>query len=229
MLHRNSQKRIYFNDAIYFVTTTTYNNFPYFKEEIFAKILIKQIEICKKIKNFKLYGFVIIPNHMHILFEPNNKFDFSNIIQSIKRNSSCNINKIISSSSIPERANSYSRQSNSFSRQSCDNMNCRLRPYSDHDSLQQYGLSPSDIENFDIFLQKQIIAFQQKYPHNTHHIPKFQWHKSFHDHYIRNQKDFNNHLNYIWRNPIKHGLTKNNTDYPFSSLKNYDNLINDIE
>jgi len=29
--HRNSQKRIYFEDAVYFVTTNTKNWIPYFK------------------------------------------------------------------------------------------------------------------------------------------------------------------------------------------------------
>jgi putative transposase len=38
---------------------------------------------------------------------------------------------------------------------------------------------------------------------------------------IRSEKDFNNRLRYIFWNPVKHGLTENAEDYPFSSYKDY--------
>jgi len=55
--------------------------------------------------------------------------------------------------------------------------------------------------------------------------PKFQWQKSFFDHYIRNDNDFNYHLEYIWWNPEKHSTINNFKNYPYSSYANYQNLI----
>ena len=40
-------------------------------------------------------------------------------------------------------------------------------------------------------------------------ISKFQWQKSFHDHIIRDEKDYFKHLKYTENNYIKHGLSDN--------------------
>jgi putative transposase len=36
-------------------------------------------------------------------------------------------------------------------------------------------------------------------------IPKFRWQKSFHDHIIRDELDFRNHVEYIMEQPVMHG------------------------
>ena len=38
---------------------------------------------------------------------------------------------------------------------------------------------------------------------------------------IRNQLDFNRHLDYIHYNPVKHGLVKRPRDHEYSSFKHY--------
>lgn len=56
-------------------------------------------------------------------------------------------------------------------------------------------------------------------------FPKFQWQKSFHDHYIRNQNDFDTHMNYIVYNPKKHNLPN---DWPYIyTNSNYDHLTDE--
>ena len=47
------------------------------------------------------------------------------------------------------------------------------------------------------------------------------WQKGYHDHAIRNGKDFEEKVNYIHRNPIRAGLVDNMGDYKFSSYGNY--------
>ena len=42
--------------------------------------------------------------------------------------------------------------------------------------------------------------------HPPHSFPQFKWQKSFHDHAIRNEKDFEKHFNYTVNNFRKHGL-----------------------
>lgn len=41
--------------------------------------------------------------------------------------------------------------------------------------------------------------------------------RNYWDHGIRDEKDFWSHFNYIHHNPVKHGYTKRNKDYQFSS------------
>ena len=41
------------------------------------------------------------------------------------------------------------------------------------------------------------------------------WNRGFHDHCIRTAKDFESHLNYILRNPVRAGLVEEGDEYPF--------------
>ena len=94
-LHRNSQKRIYREAFTYFIITKTHQNYPYFKEEIFCDLFIEELKLCKKLKEFRLYGFSIIYDHFNLLIQPNNKYNISKILHYLKKNSSKNINKIM--------------------------------------------------------------------------------------------------------------------------------------
>ncbi|MEI6067116.1 MAG: transposase [Methylococcaceae bacterium] len=44
------------------------------------------------------------------------------------------------------------------------------------------------------------------------------WQHRFWDHLIRDEDDFNRHMDYIHWNPVKHGLVSKLVDWPYSSL-----------
>ena len=75
--HRDSQKRHYEENSIYFIVTKTFENFPYFKEQIFCDLFIEDLKICKELKKFKLYGFCLIYDHLNLMIHPNNEFNIS--------------------------------------------------------------------------------------------------------------------------------------------------------
>lgn len=43
------------------------------------------------------------------------------------------------------------------------------------------------------------------------------WQRRYWDHIIRDERDFENHVNYIHGNPVKHGLVTDPDDWPYSS------------
>ena len=47
------------------------------------------------------------------------------------------------------------------------------------------------------------------------------WQYRYWDHIIRDQTDFNNHVDYIHYNPVKHGLTCDPFSYEYSSIHAY--------
>lgn len=47
------------------------------------------------------------------------------------------------------------------------------------------------------------------------------WHRHFWEHVIRDQDDFNRHVDYIHYNPIKHGLVKKFIDWQWSTFHRY--------
>jgi len=74
----------------------------------------------------------------------------------------------------------------------------------------------------------------------NHRREKKIWQARFWDHIIRNEKDWQRHLDYIHYNPVKHGHVKKPFDWPHSSFKRYvkegwydpdwgDHLLRDIK
>ena len=47
------------------------------------------------------------------------------------------------------------------------------------------------------------------------------WQRRFWEHQIQNQKDFNNHVNYIHYNPVKHGYVKSPCEWKYSCFHRY--------
>jgi len=47
------------------------------------------------------------------------------------------------------------------------------------------------------------------------------WQRRFWEHTIRNEEDFERHVDYIHFNPVKHGLVSRACDWPYSSLHAY--------
>lgn len=43
------------------------------------------------------------------------------------------------------------------------------------------------------------------------------WQKRFWEHHIRDETDYENHINYCWHNPVKHGLVEHPKAWPYSS------------
>jgi len=47
------------------------------------------------------------------------------------------------------------------------------------------------------------------------------WQRRYYEHTIRDEKDFNIHMDYIHFNPVKHGLVERAKDWEFSSFHKY--------
>jgi putative transposase len=44
------------------------------------------------------------------------------------------------------------------------------------------------------------------------------WQRRYWEHVIRDERDMQNHIEYCWYNPVKHGHVKNVEDWPFSTF-----------
>ncbi len=47
------------------------------------------------------------------------------------------------------------------------------------------------------------------------------WQRRYWEHQIRDKTDYNNHINYIHYNPVKHGYVSSPTEWPYSSIHRY--------
>jgi len=69
MQKRHQPKHIYLNDYLYFLTAHTYLNQYQMKGEFEKKKIMNKIEDFFQVFNFKLYAWVVLDNHYHILFK----------------------------------------------------------------------------------------------------------------------------------------------------------------
>lgn len=87
-------RRFYEENAAYFLTTVTSDRRQLFNNPLYCKIILVTMEYFKLILDYKLYGFCLMPDHMHIIIHPFGKYDFSYIMKMIKGSFARKINKI---------------------------------------------------------------------------------------------------------------------------------------
>jgi len=135
-------------EAIYFITTHTKNFQPIFKDRRIARIFFNKFTEYQKELRLEIYGYNLLPNHLHFLIKAKSKSHLSYILFRLKGGTSRAINQ---------------------------------------------------------FLGKRGNIWQDRYQ----------------DHAIRDEKDFENHLNYTYYNPVKHKLVEKPEDWPWSSYKEF--------
>lgn len=150
-----------------------------------------------------------MPEHVHILFQPVGKSNYSEVIGSLKRNVTRDINDLISGQPFVR--------------------NLPLRPEGDdsnrplHDRLlQNFQITKQNHPHLAFESYKnhfdRLESIRRSYEPNTSadiDFPPFRWQKSFRDHIIRDQRDFDNHVNYIHNNALKHGLANDGDIWPW--------------
>ena len=75
--HRDSQRRYYVDGSIYFVTCKDIDNYPFFRQQVFCDLFLENLRACKELKQFKLFAWVLIWNHFHLLLQPSDRFNLS--------------------------------------------------------------------------------------------------------------------------------------------------------
>ena len=108
-------------------------------------------------------------------------------------------------------------------------------PQQDSDFSTRWRLIKSYFSrNFD---QSNVGWVEVRNPTNDAHAASRQkkkekpvWQRRFWEHLIRDEKDLNQHVEYIHYNPVKHGLTKAPVDWEYTSFHRYvDQGIYDIK
>jgi len=228
MEYKGNQKRIFYQGAIYFITINTQNRIKYFSESIFCEIFIANLRLAKIFYKFDLYAFVIMTDHAHLLLMPYKTEELSKIMQFLKRHTARDINYILGYEFFykTERAIRESL----FRLQGYDNF-FKIKGAINQSLLRsrllrlkkRYLRYKSELKNYYKLLKKQKYKFISKYGNNQTSLSKFRWQKSYRDHYIRNYKDFKNHIKYVYKNPIKHKIPNaKNYQYIYT---NYRELI----
>jgi REP element-mobilizing transposase RayT len=77
-----SRYKIYEPGQIYFITSTIVQWIPVFTRKAYIDILLDSLKFCRSNKGLKIFAYVILDNHLHLLVSGEN---LSNIIKDFKR------------------------------------------------------------------------------------------------------------------------------------------------
>ncbi|MBI2095064.1 MAG: transposase [Candidatus Omnitrophica bacterium] len=87
--------RRYFEEGfVYFVTTATKERKQIFCDRKLCRILLVTVEYFKMIFDYQIYGFCIMPDHVHLIIKPTERFDLSFVMKMIKGSFARKVNKL---------------------------------------------------------------------------------------------------------------------------------------
>ncbi|CFX12632.1 Transposase IS200-like [Syntrophomonas zehnderi OL-4] len=79
-------KRYVEPNTVYFVTSVTHERNPIFNDRLATELLLNIILYNKFACHYHIYGFIVMPDHFHLIIQPYKDTDLSAIIRRIKGN-----------------------------------------------------------------------------------------------------------------------------------------------
>lgn len=72
-------------DYLYFVTTSTVKHIQLFRPDAIKQIIVDSLHHLRTTKHMKLFVFVIMPNHIHVVFQCIEEYSLSNAMRDFKK------------------------------------------------------------------------------------------------------------------------------------------------
>lgn len=79
----------------YFITTRVACGIPLFINDSYCQVIIKNFNFYRKLKQFKLVGYVIMPTHLHYIIWPVSRYCISEILRDFKKQTAKDIIKLL--------------------------------------------------------------------------------------------------------------------------------------
>jgi len=197
-------KKYNIENTVHFITIDTFNKIVLFQDDKTCRIIIDNLIFYRNKFSFKLLGYVIMPNHVHLLIQLSEKNNnISRVMRDFKKFSSIQIVQQLLKDKKISLLSNLSITGEIFDYPSTLD---RVR------SLDRTRLPTAESE--DSAYPRGIKEKMRKYSI---------WQPDFYDFNIYSEKKLEQKLNYIHHNPVKAKLIKNPEDYPWLSYRNYHN------
>ena len=199
---------------VYFVTTTVIDCTKIFIEDKYCQIIIDNLRFYREKYGFKLYSFVVMPNHVHLLILP--KFDEVGSKEPIFTDRSSQQPGHVGSLE-PTKVDPQTVHVGSLEPTRAKTISDIMRDLKKYTAVQI--IKQLKIDKREDLL-KIFSHYAQEYHPNKRR--KYQvWMDGFWSTNIYSEKYFNQKLDYIHNNPIRARLVKDLAGYPWSSYQNY--------
>ena len=89
-----NMKRYYEDGLAYFVTTVTHRRRPLFEDRRMCRLILITMAYYKMVFDYEVYGYCIMPDHLHAIIRPNSKYNLSFLMKMIKGSFARKINRL---------------------------------------------------------------------------------------------------------------------------------------
>ena len=89
-------RRFFEEGLAYFVTTVTKDRKPRFMDTKLCRILLVTLEYHKTVFDYSVYGYCIMPDHLHLILKPDQRFNLSFILKMVKGSFARKVNRLAS-------------------------------------------------------------------------------------------------------------------------------------
>ncbi|MFH1366964.1 MAG: transposase [Patescibacteria group bacterium] len=218
-------KKYNIENTVHFVTVHTFNKIALFQEDKLCRIIIDNlIFYCNKF-SYKLLGFVIMPNHVHLLIQLNDKYnDISRVMRDFKKFSSIQIVQQLLKDKKTDLLKKFSVTGKIFDYPATlgtvRSSDRACLPAESKDSAYPLTGKVRSLDRTRLSAKSEDSAYPRE---NKEKTRKYSiWMPDFYDFNIYSEKKLEQKLYYIHHNPVKAKLVKNPEDYPWSSYRNYE-------
>ena len=203
------------SESIHFVSANVYKRiglFEYNKE--FCELFIENMLYSKENYNFKIFAFVIMPDHFHMIIKTSKTVNIQKVMMVLKGYTARQIMDIISRvSPSDEKANRRSYKVSLYRKHKIDTKNSSFRFVKRIN--ERYYKYIAEIDNIEL-----LKVFRYK-PRNKRDSTIKIFQKNEYDFDVVTPRKMKEKINYIHNNPVRWELCKGPEDYPYSSANAY--------
>ena len=87
-------KRFHQSDLPHFITFTCYRRRPYLSVTDARNLFLKSLERTRVLYGMRVYGFVVMPEHVHLLVSESERGTIANAMQSLKISSAKRLSRV---------------------------------------------------------------------------------------------------------------------------------------
>ena len=191
-------KKMKYDEGYHFITMVTNKRVKAFKFKDTAMIAINTILFYEKRGDFNLKGYIVMPDHIHIICEilgSHRSPDLPKIIQPGSHRSP-------SPPDIPQTGSGRSPDLPSIIR-----------------DIKKY-IAKETIRTLITLDEEMLLSIRLSRQKKRRHIYQF-WQPDYYDFNILTERKLNEKLKYMYENPLRKGLCNDPFDYEFSDFKRY--------
>lgn len=187
--------RTYGSNDLHFLTFSCYHRKPLFRDAALCDLFLKALERVRRSYRFVVLGYVVMPEHVHLLVSEPQRQTLSTVVQALKLSFMRNV-EVGQGVCVP------------MSRKTCETWGTPICGDPKNKTWDESKNKRSGVPHFSPLLRE--VGSENRF-----------WQARFYDFNVWTEKKRIEKLRYIHRNPVRRGLVSSPEQWQWSSFRCY--------